>query len=119
MEDRKRGLEDILAVARGTTDLQKMVVQTTPEPDTHFELKAFLREKGISIGRSYEIQEIVLRGRLAMVRNDLAGLLSHCLASGLVMKRLAAASTTQDEMREVASGLVIDAVLEVAGNARW
>ena len=74
-----------------------------------------MREKGISIGRSYEIQEIVLRGRIATLRNDPAGLLSHCLASGLVMKRRAVASTTQDEMREVASGIVIGAVLEVAG----
>ena len=40
MEDQQGMIEDILAVAKGMKDLQQMVVQQTPEPETYFEMKA-------------------------------------------------------------------------------
>jgi len=86
-EQRDR-LVGLLTLSHSAIAFQGLLISTTAEPETYFELKELLMKAGFTIGRAYEEYELVLRGRQAMMRNDIAGLLLLCKGGSPHMTKL-------------------------------
>ena len=92
-----------------------MAGTSAPAPEAFSEARKTLSLMGFTIGRSYFEFDLTLQGRQAMMRNDAAALCNLCLADGYAMQQLASShAISQEAQVSLASGLVLDAVLDIS-----
>lgn len=116
LQDEKTRLTDALALVKSATQFENMVVAPAQDPELFFELKQVLVAAGFVVGQPYDEYEIVLRGRQYTMCGDAQALVVLCTTSNPHMQRMESKYGLQrSELTAVAEGVVLDAVLEMAG----
>ena len=110
--------ERLQALSNNCTKVSKfhsIVASPAPEPDQFFQARSALSDIGIELGFSYYKFDLSLQGRQAMLRNDTNALCSMCLSGDSRLHALTRKGCSEPDLADVATGLILNASLEVSG----